>query len=288
MIPEHAQIMDIAGPAQVFASAAERGAQYEVHFYSEADYSTTHQGLTFVSGSSTPTLDAIDLLIVPGWKTEKTMAPYGDKATSLIKKHWEIGGRIASVCAGSLMLAKLGILDGKKATTHHELLEELAKFPNVEAVKDVLYTCNDSVYTSAGIASGIDLSLHIVAEDCGPALAAQVARTLVVPAWRPGASSQVSVMLKHRNHMDDVVHRAQDILDNFQEEVPSLKHLADDLGVSDRTLTRHFVKAIGMTPFAYGDAIRRERVQRLRSNGWSAEEAAHSVGFADARSLRKR
>lgn len=280
--------MDIAGPAQVFVSATERGAQYEVRFYSESDYSTTHQGLALVSESSIPALDATDLLIVPGWKTEKTTVPYGNEATSLLKKHWEVGGRIVSVCAGALILAKLGILDGKKATTHHELVEELAKFPRVDAVKDVLYTCSDSIHTSAGIASGIDLSLHIVAEDYGPALAAQVARTLVVPAWRPGASSQVSVMMKHRNHMDDVVHRAQDILDNFQGEVPTLKRLAHLLGVSDRTLSRHFVKAIGMTPFTYGDAIRRERVQHLRSNGWSAEEAAYSVGFADARSFRKR
>lgn len=193
-----------------------------------------------------------------------------------------------SVCAGALVLAQLGLLKNKKATTHHDLVNHLEKFEGVEVLRDVLYTCDEGTYTSAGISSGVDLALHIVAQDCGSALAAQVARDMVASAWCPGGSSQASVMLKYRNHMDDVVHRTQNILDNPAEGIFSLSQLGKRLGISGRTLSRHFVSAIGMTPFAYGNAVRSEHVRMLRLQGASAEEAAYAVGFADARSLRKR
>lgn len=288
MLPEHVQLMDVAGPAQVFTHAAEAGASYEVSFYSESAQITSHQGLHLASSNNIPELTPQDLLIIPGWKIQKTMSPLGSTAEQIIREHAQQKGHIMSVCAGSLILGRLGLLAGKKATTHHDLVGELERFAGVEVVRDVLYTCDDPIHTSAGISSGIDLALHLVALDTGPALAAQVARMMVVPAWRPGGVSQVSVMLKHRGHMDDVVHRAQDILDDPSNGLISLSNLAARLGVSERTLSRHFVAAIGMTPYAYGAAVRAERVQLLRSQGVSVEESARLVGFADGRSLRKR
>lgn len=288
MIPEHAQLMDIAGPAQVFTHAVEAGASYEVFFYSESAQVTSHQGLRIASCSNIPELAPQDILIIPGWKVQKTVRPLGSTAEQIIREHAQHEGQIMSVCAGALILGRLGLLAKKKATTHHDLVGELEKFAEVEVVRDVLFTCDGAIHTSAGISSGIDLALHLVVLDAGPALAAQIARTMVVPAWRPGGVSQVSVMLKYRGHMDDVVHRAQDILDDPALGLMSLSALGARLGISGRSLSRHFVAAIGMTPYAYGAKVRDERVKLLRSQGVSVEESARLVGFADGRSLRKR
>ena len=113
--------------------------------------------------------------------------------------------------------------------------------------------------TSAGIASGIDLALHLVAARHGPAVAARVARALVVYARRNGDEPQASAMLRHRAHLSDLVHRAQDVLDaRFAEPLP-LAELAAAAGVSERTLTRRFRAATGLTPLRYQQELRLER-----------------------------
>ena len=106
------------------------------------------------------------------------------------------GGTVASVCAGADALGRAGLLDGRRCTTHHDLQDELAaRHPRATVVRDVLFTTDDRVVTSAGIASGIDLALHLVALRHGPALAARVARTMVVHARRNGDQPQASADL---------------------------------------------------------------------------------------------
>ncbi len=155
-------------------------------------------------------------------------------------------------------------------------------------VRDVLYTTDDRVVTSAGIASGIDLALHLLAERHGPALAARVARSMVVHARRNGHEPQASVMLRHRAHLDDAVHRTQDLIDaRFAEPLP-LADLADAARVSPRTLTRLFARATGgLTPLRYQQQLRLEHARHLIGQGAPAETAARAVGFSDARMLRR-
>ncbi|HEY9251775.1 MAG TPA: helix-turn-helix domain-containing protein, partial [Nocardioides sp.] len=150
-----------------------------------------------------------------------------------------------------------------------------------------LFTSDDRIVTSAGIASGIDLSLHLLAVRHGPALAARVARDMVVYARRNGDQPQESVLLRHRNHLDDTVHHVQDVIDaRFAEPLP-LSALADGAGESERTLTRAFVGATGLTPLRYQQALRRERADYLLAAGTTMESAARAVGFDDARMLRR-
>ena len=119
---------------------------------------------------------------------------------------------MASVCSGADALGRAGLLDGRRCTTHHDLQDELARrYPRATVVRDVLYVVDDRVVTSAGIASGIDLALHLVAVRHGPAAAARVAREMVVYARRNGDEPQASAMLRHRAHLSDVVHRVQDL-----------------------------------------------------------------------------
>jgi transcriptional regulator GlxA family with amidase domain len=154
-------------------------------------------------------------------------------------------------------------------------------------VPDVLYVVDERIATSAGIASGIDLALHLIAVDHGPALAARVARSMVVHARRNGGAPQESAMLRHRDHLSDVVHRVQDTLDRrFAEPLP-LRELAEDAGVSERTLTRLFRAATGLTPLRYQQLLRLEQADQLLSQGWTMDAAAHRIGLSDARMLRR-
>jgi transcriptional regulator GlxA family with amidase domain len=195
---------------------------------------------------------------------------------------------VASVCAGADALGRAGLLAGRRCTTHHDVQDELARrHPGATVVRDVLFTADDRVITSAGIASGIDLALHLVAGRHGPAVAAKVARDMVVYARRNGHDAQSSAMFRHRSHLDDTVHHVQDLIDaRFDQPLP-LPTLAATAGVSERTLTRLFTRATGLTPLRYQQTLRLERAQHLISHGATLEAAARSVGFEDARMLRR-
>lgn len=289
VLPQRVHLMDMAGAAQVFSSANDLVSQaYEVMFVGAEAGAPSHQGLAPAPPTSWPVLERRDLVIVSGWKTQLQPEGLTPALSENVSRHWHDGGHVASICAGSLALAQAGILTGQTATTHHDLIAQLRRHSQVDVVEDVLFTCGPRLHTSAGIASGIDLCLLLVAHDHGPAVAARIARTLVVPAWRPGNTSQDLVTLTHRNHMDHLTHQAQDILDDTSHKPPALAELGRRVGVSGRTLARHFVDAAGMTPQAYASAVRLEHATRLHEQGWSWESAAHAVGYADARSLRER
>lgn len=290
VLPERVHLMDVAGPVQVFMAANDFGTDYTVGYVADVGTVTSFQGLPLRAETSWPELRDKDLVIVPGWRATHPCrtVPISEPLLGHVRSHAEHGGAVASVCAGALALARIGMLDGHAATTHHELIGSLRQWPRIRVLDDVLFTCEPRLHTSAGIASGIDLALHLVAHDHGAAISARVARSLVVPAWRPGSASQQSIFLTHRDHMDDVVHRAQDYLDDPTNPALRLDALGTRLGVSGRTLARHFVAATGMTPQAYASAVRQERAEELMARGWTREAAARAVGYEDARSLRKR
>ena len=295
-VPADVHLLDLAGPAQVFATADDvgggPGGAYRLCYVSldGSDAVVSHQGLRLQVQRDWPELGDRDLVVVPGWRVGDRAAgrPLPTAAREALLAHHERGGRIASVCAGAFALAAAGLLNGRRATTHHDVQDELARrHPTVQVVRDVLFVVDGRIATSAGIASGIDLALHLVAADHGPAVAARVARTLVVPARRNGSAPQASAMLRHRDHLADLVHRAQDVLDaRFTEPLP-LDELAGSLGVSPRTLTRRFRAATGLTPLTYQQELRLERAAVLQEQGWTQDAAARAAGLADARVLRR-
>lgn len=283
-------LLDLAGPAQVFSTAADFGHPYTLTYVAERPQVPTAQGLPLVAGVDWPELGTEDLVIVPGWRavTLADSPPIGAPALRALREHHARGGTVASVCAGAEALGQAGLLKGRHCTTHHDVQDELAaRHPGATVVRDVLFTADDRVITSAGIASGIDLALHLVAGRHGPAVAAKVARDMVVYARRNGHESQSSAMFRHRSHLDDTVHRVQDLIDaRFDRPLP-LPALASAAGVSERTLTRLFTRATGLTPLRYQQTLRLERAQHLISHGATLDAAARSVGFEDARMLRR-
>jgi transcriptional regulator GlxA family with amidase domain len=316
-------LLDLAGPAQAFSSAADLGQHYDLRYVAEQEDVPTAQGVTVRASLEWPALTADDLIMVPGWEPDRAAdrpadGPAGgdsgdgrageraggqaDGRTSegapramfraetldRLNAHHRGGGTVASVCAGAFALAAAGLLDGRRCTTHHELQDELAaRHPRAGVVRDVLYVFDGRVVTSAGIASGIDLALHLIAQRHGPQCASRVAREMVVYARRNGDEQQASIMLRHRSHVNDAVHRVQDVIDaRFAERLP-LSELAAAGGISERTLTRLFDRAIGMTPLRYQQLLRVERAEHLIGHGATVEAAARAVGFEDARMLRR-
>lgn len=297
-MPSDVHLLDVAGPAQAFSTAAELGAGYELTFVGSHPTTQSKQGVGITAGTEWPdSLDRRDLVLVPGWSVglREEDGPAPPVASKLaghlgesVAAHHRAGGEVASVCAGAFALAAVGVLDGRRATTHHALQASLTRwYPAVTVVPDVLFVSDGRVHTSAGISSGIDLALHLIARDHGPALAARVARGLVVPMRRNGTAPQESVMLRHRDHMSDLVHRAQDILDAEFGERLVLPNLARRLAVSERTLTRAFVAATGVKPHRYQSALRVERSRVLLAAGWGQAAVATEVGLGDPRSLRR-
>ena len=283
-------LLDLAGPAQVFAGAADLGHGYRLDYVADTSEVTSAQGVTLRATTELPELSGDDLVMVPGWRSPVPDGPprFGAALVEWIGDHHRHGGTVASICSGAFALGRMGLLDGRRCTTHHSLVGDLAaRFPRATVVPDVLFVADDRVVTSAGIASGIDLALHLVASRHGPASAARVARSMVVYGRRNGDAPQHSVMLRHRKHLSDVVHRAQDLIDaSFIRPLP-LDRLAGAVGVSPRTLTRLFRDRIGTTPLRYQQALRLERAEYLIGQGSTVESAARAVGFADARMLRR-
>jgi transcriptional regulator GlxA family with amidase domain len=283
-------LLDLAGPAQVFSSAAGLGHDYALSYVAEQPEIVTAQGLPVTAEVAWPALSAADLVLVPGWRSP-ALAGTGRltrETLDRLRGHHSAGGMVASVCAGADALGRAGLLDGRRCTTHHDLQEELARrHPAAHVVRDVLYVVDGRLATSAGIASGIDLALHLIATRHGPADAARVAREMVVYARRNGDEHQTSALLRHRSHVDETVHQVQDLIDaRFTARLP-LTELAVAAGCSQRTMTRQFGRATGLTPLRYQQLLRLERAEHLIGHGATVEAAAHAVGFEDARMLRR-
>ncbi|MFI5690680.1 GlxA family transcriptional regulator [Kribbella sp. NPDC051586] len=283
-------LLDLAGPAQVFSTANDLGYGYEVSYVAEADEVMTAQGVPLRAQLDWPEITPDDLIVVPGWRSPRLspVPPIGPATRQRLRDHHAAGGTVASVCSGADALGASGLLDGRRFTTHHDLTDELAaRYPLATIVRDVLYVEDDRVITSAGIASGIDLTLHLVAVAHGAEAAARVARQMVVYARRNGDELQESAMLRHRGHLSDVAHRVQDVIDaRYADRLP-LADLAGQVGVSERTLTRIFTTATGLTPLRYQQVLRLERAEHLIGHGATIETAARTVGFEDARMLRR-
>ncbi|RKN42075.1 GlxA family transcriptional regulator [Micromonospora endolithica] len=289
LVPQ-VHLLDLAGPAQVFSTAADLGYDYRLHYVADREVVPTVQGVPLVADLRWPELTRDDLVVVPGWRVAAhgPAGPVGPADLRRLAEHHAAGGTVASVCAGAYALGSAGLLDGRRCTTHHEVQDGLARrHPAALLVRDVLYVVDDRVVTSAGIASGIDVALHLVATRHGPAAAARIARTLVVYARRNGHEPQASALMRHRSHLSDVVHRVQDVIDGRYAEPLPLAELAAAGGVAERTLTRLFRQTTGLTPLGYQQRLRVERAEHLIGHGATVESAARTVGFTDARMLRR-
>lgn len=284
------ELLDLAGPAQVFSMAASLGAPYSLHFCANNPLVRSAQGLFLGQLEPLPSVCASDVVMVAGVALDQLNQPVLDSDTRrwLIDAHTN-GTRIASVCTGAVVLGEAGLLDGRRCTTHWFMIEDLQqRYPMARILDSVLYVSDRGIITSAGIASGIDMALSLVEQQHGPRLAASVARYLVIYLRRNGSAPQQSVYLEYRNHLHPGVHRVQNWLAEHAMESVSLAELARVANMSVRSFSRAFKEATGLTPVQYQQRLRLEVAATLLQNSdLSIEAIAARCGFEDARHFRR-
>lgn len=196
--------------------------------------------------------------------------------------------RIASVCGGAFALAKAGLLDGKKATTHWERSENLKNdYPAIQVEAHQFFVSDGNVYTSAGVSSGIDLSLAMVEEDFGRDIALRVARKLVFYLSRPGFQSQFGNLVP-LYETENVAGKLQRWLKEHLHEPLDVVRLADHFSMSTRNFTRVFHKQTGMPPAKFVEKFRVEEARKLlESTDVSLERIAEQCGLVNLVGMRR-
>lgn len=244
-----------------------------------------HGGLTVTSDGGIELLDRADLIVMAGWKGAD--APVPDALARRLKKAWQRGARLASICSGAFVLAATGLLDGRRAATHWRYADRLReRHPAIAVDADVLYVEEDRVFTSAGSAAGMDLMLHLVRQDFGVEAANSVARRLVMPAHRGGGQAQFI----ERPVPRDRTHRLSGLMDEVRTDLRApwtLEQMARLAAMSPRTLLRRFTEATGQSP---GDWLIAERVAEARrlleASTLPVERVAAEAGFGSVQALR--
>lgn len=242
-------------------------------------------GVTVEANADLSLLEKASLIVVPGWRAFD--APVPDRlATALARAH-DNGARIASICSGVVVLAASGLLDGKRATTHWRYVNALkAAFPAIEVDEDVLYVDEGDVLTSAGSAAGLDLCLHIVRTDFGADIANKVARRLVLPAHRDGGQRQFVTRPVPRPRGGRIAPLLDRMRHRLDEDWP-LQRMADEAGLSIRTLLRRVQEATGQTPQSWLVAERvAHAIHLLETTAAGLDDVAIAAGFGSAEVMR--
>jgi transcriptional regulator GlxA family with amidase domain len=290
LVYDGVQLLDVAGPIEVFDAANDRGGAYAVVLASPDGGDVTASGRTRlgVDRSFADLPAAIDTLLVPGSSAAPDV-PVDDPLIAAVRAAAGRSRRIASVCAGAFLLARAGLLDGRRAATHWELTAELAAtHPAIDVDPDAIFVRDGDVHTSAGITAGIDLCLSLVEADHGAALARDVAQHLVVYLQRPGGQAQFSARLAAAPTADPVLRRLLDDVAERPAGDHGLEALAERAGFSVRHLTRVFRRELGTTPARYVERVRIEAAQqRLQAGREPLEAVAAASGFGSLETMRR-
>jgi AraC family transcriptional regulator, transcriptional activator FtrA len=228
-----------------------------------------------------------DTIIVPG--TDDLARPIDPAVTRALRRAHRRGARIASICTGAFVLAEAGLLDGRRATTHWaDVPAFCARFPRVEMDPDVLYVDGGDILTSAGIGSGIDLCLHMVAQDHGAEVANHVARRLVVAPHRAGGQAQF-IPRPEVDAAGTSLEPTRDWARRRLREPLTVARLAAHAGLSVRTFARRFAGETGTSPLRW---LLHERVlaarRDLETTDLPIARVAEGRGFGSAVSMRAR
>ena len=285
------QLLDVAGPLQVFATANDIAAgppPYDlVVVAKEPRGVTSSAGLTLATEAlSDPAIQTDTLLVAGGYGVNAATA---DRAlVDWLRRKSEASRRTASVCSGAFLLAEAGLLDGRRVVTHWQHCTELARrHPAVRVEPDPIFIRDDAIWTSAGVTAGIDLALALVEDDLGRATALAVARQLVVFLKRPGGQSQYSAALAMQACDGAFEHLHAWLADHLAEDL-STATLARVAGTSERSFLRHYRKVTGKTPARVVETFRVEAARRLLTEtGTPLKRIAMLCGFGSDETMRR-
>lgn len=289
------ELLDVSGPAAVFTGANRalgqhgRPAVYAVVLVSAAG--GTVESSSGIAVETRPVTEVrpgeVQTMLVAGAEREPLLAAVADPVLrAALPGLTARAERFGSVCSGGFMLAALGLLDGRRVATHWDSCAPLARaFPAVTVDPDALYVVDGRLWTSAGVTTGIDMALAMIARDLDAAIAGEVAKRLILYARRPGYQSQFSPVLQAQvrgeSPFADLIGWIEANLD-APLDVPSL---ASRAGLSERTFHRRFVAATGQTPARFVETARLDAARMLLSRGLSLKSVAAQVGLFPATRL---
>jgi transcriptional regulator GlxA family with amidase domain len=288
------QLLDVTGPVQVFASAndfaTEAGATppYELRVVTQAGPSVTASAGVGLAAIPLPAIGApLDTLMIAGGQGVETAAA-DPGLVDWVRQRAKDARRVASVCTGAFLLAASGVLDGKRATTHWSLCAELARrFPAIRVEPDPIFVRDGSIWTSAGVTAGIDLALALVEQDLGHAASLAVARYLVMFLKRPGGQAQFSAALALQT-AEDKFGALHDWISRHLAEDISLQVLARQAGMSERSFSRRYAEATGLTPGRAVEQLRVEAARRLLlESRLPVKRISQRCGFGSEETMRR-
>jgi transcriptional regulator GlxA family with amidase domain len=307
-------LLDLAGPAEAFRLANRhldlrgQAPAFRLRFVGPAASVPSSVGASLAQLEPLPAAmekpSWIVLLGLPGNGDDAARRVASPSPEWLATRHWlsrviapalagelpaeEAGAGLVTICSGALLAADAGLLAGRRCTTHHELLEQLAAHaPTAQVALNRVFVIDGPVASSAGITAGIDLALHLVARVCGDALAAAVARDMVVFLRRGQDDPQLSPLLAWRNHLHPAVHRVQDAVCERPTEAWTAEAMASVAHVTPRHLSRLFREHTGLSPRDYVEQIRVARAKEALERGASAARASEQAGFSSDRQWRR-
>ncbi|SEQ66492.1 transcriptional regulator, AraC family with amidase-like domain [Faunimonas pinastri] len=287
-----AQLLDIAGPLQVFATAnalaGDETAPYETRVIAKEPGSiTVSAGLTLATEPLPSVGTPADTLIVAGGKGVHDAATDAALADWLRQRAGHVR-RLASVCTGAFLLGAVGLLDGKRVATHWDSCARLAEaYPAAKVEPEPIFIEDGALWTSAGVTAGIDLALAMVERDLGRAPALAIARDLVVFLKRPGGQAQFStaLALQHAEGRFGDLHAW--MIDNPDANL-TVPALAGRAGMSERTFLRRYREETGATPARAVEQLRIEAARRLlEDTATPVKRVAAQCGFGSEETLRR-
>jgi transcriptional regulator GlxA family with amidase domain len=286
--------LDLVGPLAVFAGAnrilGDLGPAYRIKVLSakRKRIIVGECGISLFShGHYTNLREPIDTLIIVGSFSSRTTR--NPELSLWLKNRSTRTRRIASVCVGAFQLAEAGLLEGKRATTHWFVADELRrKYPAVKVDLSPIWVRDGKTYTSAGVTAGIDLALAMVEDDCGSTVALGVARGLVVFLRRPGNQAQFSVSLAGQASEREVLRDLQAWIAEHLSNDLRVEQLADRVAMSPRNFSRVFSKEIGTPPAKFVAHLRVEAARRqLEESDRNLKQVASSCGFSSVEIMRR-
>jgi len=291
MLLEATGIADILGQANCLRSPEANEPLYQVTIATTQPHRVVHgrSGVNLLADHRLTDLDPTqprDTIMITGRGTtdEESTA-----VADWIRRAAPSARRVVSVCGGALILAEAGLLEGRRATTHWRLLDTLqSRFPGVNVQRGPIYVQDGAIWTSAGVTSGLDLTLALVEDDHGFALARDIAQDLVMYLRRPGGQSQFSRHLLNQAKKPGPIRDLQSwILENLDNDL-SVEKLADQVAMSPRNFTRVFTRETGTPPARYVEEARLDAArQRLEQGAEGVEQIALVTGFGSSLNLRR-
>lgn len=282
---DNAALFELGCAVELFAlSRPEIENWYQTHVVTFDDCALEVTGGLKIMAQQVSSLANYDMVVIPSWSIHKAEVPV--KLRKAMLEFYQAGKRILSFCSGAFLLAGLGLLDGRKATTHWRYAALFSeRFPQINFVDNVLYLYDGQIGCSAGSAAALDLGIEVIRQDYGHKIANSIARRLVVSSHRQGGQSQFveTVVPERANGFSEALDWT---LENLSQSI-DVSQMAERANMSRRTFDRKFKLSLNMSPKEW---LTQQRLmlakQMIEDTQYSIEQVATCAGFDNATTMR--